>query len=121
MFCVQGEEGGMNKIEELFSPYKITLDESYAVEKDLEAKEEKWRYYELHGKHGMIYPYSRDRVVVVLNTFGKEKRYFFHTDQFKEALKLVNPNKKRVYSPEYREVLRQRLFKARKTQRGMPL
>ena len=111
----------MNKIEELFSPYKITLDESYAVEKDLEAKEEKWRYYELHGKYGMIYPYSRDRVVVVLNTFGKEKRYFFHTDQFKEALKLVNPNKKRVYSPEYREVLRQRLFKARKTQRGMPL
>jgi hypothetical protein len=57
--------------------YKVFMDEAYKYENELGKTREKWRYYELHGKFGMIYAYSHDCLGVQVkagNVGEREKR-----------------------------------------------
>jgi hypothetical protein len=38
--------------------YKVFIDDSYEAEKEPGKTFEQWRYYELRGKYGSVYPYS---------------------------------------------------------------
>ena len=39
--------------------YKVFLDESYKIETELGKEKNKWLYFELKGKYGALYPYSK--------------------------------------------------------------
>jgi hypothetical protein len=46
--------------------YKVFMDESFMVETDTETRKEKWRYYELRGPAGSVYPYSETEMAVCI-------------------------------------------------------
>jgi len=53
--------------------YQVTLDESWDAERtetraELQAMSDGWRYQEIKGKCGTVYPYSETQIAVVLPT-----------------------------------------------------
>ncbi len=113
--------------------YRVFVDESYATETDTEARREKWRYYELRGKYGTIYPYSATQLAVYFNTKkvsnpfikragwvkkqdGDSETVFWIPDSYLElAANTIKARKRRVISPEMLATLVNRLKKGVKT------
>ncbi len=65
--------------------YRVRLDESWNAESRENRREflaggEQWRYFEIRGKHGMVYPYSEDRLhVFVTATRARRLISFMNT------------------------------------------
>lgn len=110
------------------SKYRIAMDESFAVEKDPESKKEKWRYYEIRGKHGMVFPYDWDKPAVtftsniVANRFSRrgwkvlqngdyERTVLIPKEALDEVLEAIQPRKRRHLNPEQRARSIERLKK----------
>jgi len=53
--------------------YLVTMEESWGAERpetraELQAMSDGWRYQEIKGRCGMVYPYSETQIAVVLPT-----------------------------------------------------
>lgn len=104
--------------------YKVFLDESYKHDVT-EERRKKWQYYELHGKYGMIYPYSASQLAVYFNTHKVSrkflKRWFLITEgdfervflipdsDLELAASSIEAKKRRQYSPETLAKLRKNI------------
>lgn len=130
--------------ELLGNEYKITFDESYKAEKDKEARAEKWRYYEVCGKKGKIYPYSAQMLAIYLQDVKvdqTEARFIrkqgwriiqngdweivalFPASDLQKALPLIEPKKCRILTEVQKIIMAGRLAVARsqKSYRKPPL
>lgn len=102
--------------------YKVYLEESWYAETDREAKIDKWRYYELRGKYGIVYPFSAFQLAVSVNSkkrlrkLGKvqivqegdqERTVLVDNSRWNEAAAVIEAKKKRKYSPEILAKLQQ--------------
>ena len=76
--------------------YKVFLDPSYEAEKEDGKTKEQWRYYELRGKYGTIYPYSETLLGVCYTSKRKsesvlaEKGYRVIQDGDEETVVVVD-------------------------------
>ena len=115
------------------SRYKVFLDDSYAVEKEEGKTAELWRYYELRGLQGIIYPWSESHLAAQLNAFNspipgrvkaehpewtviqsgdREITFKIPNKDFEDAAQLARCRKRRVVAPEAAERLAQFRFKS---------
>ncbi|MFN0116880.1 MAG: hypothetical protein ACKVQC_01130 [Elusimicrobiota bacterium] len=108
------------------SKWKITLDASYMAQYSFmnkkiwkEVKEDKWRYYEIQGRYGVIYPYSESHLAVYFTSLrvfrdyshqGKwmlirqgdwEGVYIVPNDCLDEAAEAIKAYRKRHISTEH--------------------
>ena len=125
--------------------WRISLDESFDAEVDPITRKEKWRYYEIKGRHGMVYPYSENQLAVCVTSRVIAKRlskkegvvmvldaecetvFHFPESDLDLVAGAIRARKKRRLSPEQRSRLikvgekgRQALIalqKARRTER----
>ncbi len=110
------------------SRYKVFIEESYAVETDSEARAEKWRYYELRGSLGDIYPYSISHLCVLIrsNRVGEKTRrlkpawkliqngddemvFLLPNEELEQAALIVHPRKRRFMTEEQKARAAERL------------
>jgi hypothetical protein len=113
--------------------YLVTMEESWGAElpenrDELQAMADGWRYQEIKGKCGTVYPYSETQIAVVLPTraarrllrlMGPELTLLQHADDercyradVKHATALVRfikPKSRRKLTPEYKAALAARL------------
>ena len=107
--------------------YRIFMDESYAVEKDSEARAEKWRYYELRGQHGSIWSYSKDELALLVTSItvsnrlkrAKEWRvrqsgdfetvFLIPNAELELGASLIKARKRRIVTPEQAAKMSERL------------
>ena len=119
----------MNLKEMYGKRYRISMDESYAAEKDPEARKEIWRYYEIRGKYGMVFPYgwnkpavtftsnkvsnktSKDRNWQILQNGEDEQTYLVPKEDLEYVIESINPRKKRQISETERLASIERLKK----------
>lgn len=113
----------MNLKEKFGSRYRVTLDESFKIA-DTESRKEEWRYQEIKGKYGVIFPYGWDKPAVtftsnvVANRFSQkandwqilqngedERTYLIPKSDLGEIFDAIKPRKKRQLTPEQRERL----------------
>lgn len=96
--------------------YRVTLDDSWAAEKDRKDEDKIW-YYEIRGRTGMAYVHSKNQLAIETTSrmYKKWPVSIHHTihrecDEgltllidnatAKDALKWIKPRKKRTLSPE---------------------
>lgn len=121
-------------LREMFGDrYLVTMEESWASERqenrtEFEAAGESWRYAEIKGRCGTVYPYSATQVAAVLPTraarrllrlMGPELTLLQHADDemcyradVKHATTLVRfikPKSRRQLTPEHKATLTARL------------
>lgn len=48
--------------------FRVTLDPSFMAEREKGKTAEVWRYHEIHGRYGMVYPFSADQAAVYFKT-----------------------------------------------------
>jgi hypothetical protein len=113
--------------------YLVTMEESWGAERaetrtEFQAMSDGWRYQEIKGKCGMVYPYSETKIAVVLPTraarrllriMGPELTLLQHADDamcykadVKHAAALVRfikPKSRRQLTPEHKATLAARL------------
>ncbi len=117
--------------------WRVFLDESFKVEEDREAKSEKWRYYELRGRYGIIYPYSADLLAAYIHSpriaakFQRETGiapsqqgdyeavFRFSSQTLPFAAGLIGAKKRRRLSPEQKARLAGHLKDARQARSGV--
>lgn len=58
----------MNLEEKYGRKYRIFLDDAYKAETTANKSADKWRYLELRGKYGYLYPYSSAQVAVAFTS-----------------------------------------------------
>lgn len=111
--------------------YRLFVEASRSTERDAQVRKEIWRYYELQGLYGIIYPYSSYQPAVhftsirVANRFRKRANwkilqsgdqeivYLIPMDDLRFAAKVIRARKKRQLSTEQREKRAQILSKVR--------
>ena len=110
--------------------FKISLDESFNIERDTEVRREKWRYLEVRGRYGTLYPYS----VLELHGFVESAKIagrlesegfeivksgggeaVFRVPEARAAgfLQAIRARRKRQLTPEQRQMAVERLGKYR--------
>lgn len=128
--------------------YRVTMDESWSAETPENRTEfrksgEEWRYQEIKGKYGLIYPYNEDFLSVSL-TLKMSRRCMtdispdaeiyqraddaitlkVHVRHLNRLLRYVKPRKVREYTPEERAALVSRSavyrFKSKVTPQNEP-
>lgn len=110
--------------------YKVFLDESYKTESESGKSNELWRYYEIRGKYGHIYPYSDSKLGMFITSNiisnkihekewkiiqnGQEERvYLLPNNDLDKASQYIKARKKRHLSPQQIEELKKRVAKFR--------
>lgn len=107
--------------------YRVFTDESWFVEKEPGKDKEKWRYAELRGKYGMVYPYSYDwlGVQIKAGNVGEATRranpgwaviqdcddflvFKVKNEELDKAAGIVRARKRRAMTPEQAETMRKR-------------
>jgi hypothetical protein len=131
-------------LKQLFGhKYLVTMEESWTAETpenraEFEDNGDRWRYYELKGKSGMVYPYSETQIAVVLPTraarrlmklMGSELVLLQHADDlmcFKADAKhaaaivrFIKPKRLGQLSEAHKAILSARLA-ANRYRRGQP-
>lgn len=115
--------------------YKVFMDESFFCQlKGLkDKKEDKWRYCELRGKYGMIYPYSESLLGVQVKAGKKAEGlrrrnpswkvvqdcddfvvFLVDNQQLETVSGIIEAKRRRALSDESRKQLAERLSKVRK-------
>lgn len=109
----------LNLMETFGKKYKITMDESWAVERQRKEEEKIW-YYEIVGRLGTVYPHSEThcafeltprtwkkmQAVTLPYTIKKHREcdegptLLIENDDVSMALRWIRPRKKRTLSPE---------------------
>jgi hypothetical protein len=106
--------------------YRFRFEESYQAEGNQHVKGDGRWYVEILCRNGLIYPYGgttllayvKPGVVSVVTklpdvdlyqTDGKARVFRFPIERLDEVAAVLKPRKRRAYSPEHREVLRERL------------
>jgi hypothetical protein len=105
--------------------YQVFLEESYKAEKCSEERAEKWRYMELRGEYGRISSYSKDKLNLYFNSKKKARKYSHKVNwvlcqngdyesvfqipvaDYDSAAKAIQAKKKKVYSPQTLEKMKQ--------------
>jgi len=80
------------------SKYRVFIDESYAAEKEEGKTREQWRYYELRGLRGTLYPYSethlamfvKGKVLIKKSPFGFKDATILQSGDEEIVLKVKN-------------------------------
>lgn len=103
--------------------YRVFIEDSYEVETDPGKSKELWRYMELRGKYGHIYPYSERKFAVYLKSptiYERLKRqgkwqkiqegdtecvFLFDRPGLEFFAKLIQSRKKRIMSESERKRL----------------
>lgn len=121
----------INLLERYGSRYKVTLDESWALEKpEFKSPEEKFWYYEIHGRKGWAYNQGVNVLAVAIKhtlwpKFQREPAFpyfqklegddftklYVNEEHIDKAIHFIRPRRKRQYSPEQRAALSARLAK----------
>lgn len=112
-------------LKELFGRrYRVTLDESYQHETEEGKSLQEWRWHEIRGKFGILYPYSKDQLaclftsVIIANRFNVkgwrvlqdgdfERNVLIPFDSVQEVLKAIRPKKRRQVSEHEKNRLRE--------------
>lgn len=113
--------------------YVVTMEESWGAERpetcaELQAMSDSWRYQEIKGKCGLVYPYSETQIAVVLPTraarrllrlMGTELTLLQHADDVRcfradvkhttTLVRFIKPKSRRQLSPEHKATLAARL------------
>lgn len=106
--------------------YRVTLDESWGHETEEGKSKNEWRYHEIKGKYGVIYPYSQTQLTCIFNSmivYGwfkyrgwriiqdgeSEKNVFVPFENIEEVLKAIKPRKRRQVSFEQKIASTERL------------
>jgi hypothetical protein len=102
--------------------YRVTLDESWGHETEEGKSKNEWRYHEIKGKYGVIYPYSYSQLTCIFNSmivYGwfkdrgwriiqdgeSEKNVFIPFESIEEVLKAIKPRKRRQLTEEQKKRL----------------
>lgn len=116
--------------------YRVTTEDSFEQETDTESRRERWRYYEIRGKHGSVFPYSFDKLAVtftsiqIANRFdsliimqnGETERTCLIPSGGEDAvIRAIRPRNRRQLSEATKIMLRERLSKLRKPAEGAVL
>ena len=113
--------------------YRFRLEESYRAENNAHVRGDGRWFVEILCKNGLIYPcggttllaYAKAGVVSKVakladtyhhQTDGKARVFKFPVERLDEVAGILKPRKRRTYSPEHQEALRERLKALR--QRG---
>jgi hypothetical protein len=113
--------------------YRFRLEESYKAENNTHVRGDGRWFVEIPCKSGLIYPWGREMLlayaksgvqadiarlagVELYQTDGKARVFIFPVDRLDEVAAILKPRRRRMYTPEHREVLRERLKSLR--QRG---
>jgi hypothetical protein len=115
--------------------YRFRLEDSYKAETSMHVRGDGRWFVEILCKNGLIYPcggttllaYAKRGVVSAIADLGPEIRphqhdgkkaqvFKFPFERLDEVAAILKPRKRRTYSPEHQEVLRERLKALR--QRG---
>src|ERR1019366_5225627 len=132
--AVNGCPGGLMDLREMFGDrYLVTMEESWGAElpetrAEFQAMSDGWRYQEIKGKCGMVYPYSEAQIAVVLPTraarrlfklMGPDLTLLQHADDamcYKADVKhvtalvrFIKPKSRRPLTPEHKTTLTARL------------
>jgi hypothetical protein len=113
--------------------YRVFVDESYEAEKEDGKMANLWRYYELRGNFGILYPFSETELAVtitssriaqkatrkvlgwqVIQNGDDETTLKLQNKDFEAAVDLIRPRKRRLVSPETARRLAEMGFKALK-------
>jgi hypothetical protein len=104
--------------------YRYRLEESYKAESNMHVRGDGRWFVEILCRNGLIYArggttllaYAKAGVVsrvakvaAPYQTDGKARVFKFPVDRLDEVAAILKPRKRRTYSPEHREVLRERL------------
>lgn len=106
--------------------YRVTLDESWEHEKEEGKSLNEWRYHEIKGKFGTLYPYSKDQLtclftsLIIANRFNNrgwkviqsgdtEINIFIPFENVEEVLRAIRPKKRRQLSDDQKKVNAERL------------
>ena len=103
--------------------YKVTMDESWEVERQRKEEDRPW-YYEIVGRLGMVYPHSDTEISIELTprTWKKWEKsnpvpytlkricdegptLIIGNIHLNDALKWINPRRKRTLTPEHKAKL----------------
>ena len=113
----------MVDLKEMFGKrYRVTLDESYYHENESGKESNKWAYYEIVGRYGTLYPYSKSELAVYfksnqirnkvvrglkcLQNGQEESTYLLPSDKTHLVLDAIKPRKRRILSDSQLERLR---------------
>lgn len=116
----------MNLKEMFGKRYRVTPDESYEHETEEGKSLNQWRWHEIRGKFGILYPYSKDQLaclftsIIVANRFKSkgwrvlqngdfERNVLIPLDSTQEVLKAIRPKKRRQMSLDQKIVAVERL------------
>jgi hypothetical protein len=112
------------------SKYRVTTDPSYDAEKEDGKTQWQWRYHEIIGKYGTLYPFSENQLAVrfdsihIANRFSgrgwkviqdgtDERTALVPKEAATEVLTAIRARKKRQLTPEQKLVMVERAAKAR--------
>jgi len=121
-------------LREMFGDrYLVTMEESWGAERpeiraELQAMSDGWRYQEIKGMCGTVYPYSETQIAVVLPTraarrllklMGPELTLLQHADDERcyradakhaaTLVRFIKPKSRRQLTPEHKATLAARL------------
>lgn len=65
----------MNLKEKFGKKYRVTMDESYAAEKEPGKTNEQWRYFEIKGKYGVLYPFKENQLALTFTSIVVANRF----------------------------------------------
>jgi len=111
------------------SKYRVFVDSSFDYEKESGKTAEKWRYYEIRGKYGYIYPWDEKDLCVcftsnkiarkveknknwpLIQSGDDETVYRFNSSELYDVAQAIVAKRRRIVSPETAGRLSQWQFK----------
>lgn len=108
----------MDLMEMFGKRFRVTVEESFNAEKDTEERRAKWRYYEIRGHDGYVYPFGWNKPAVCFtnNHIGlkiarfrgakwvrvqsgdNEAVFLIPMDDLEFAIRSIKPRRKRFVS-----------------------